>query len=109
MRGFGSGARSSASGARRTALLVLAVVGLALAAAPVAFKMFDRGPQGAQMMDEFKPYMTAARLDGFQRHIRAIDAAVREADGPVAAELEGPGAAAHRRFERRFPGFAQFR
>jgi hypothetical protein len=33
---------------------------------------------------------------------------VREAGGPVAVALEGRGAAAHRRFERRFPGFAQF-
>jgi hypothetical protein len=109
MRVIGDGTRSSAAGARRPALLALVVVGLALAAAPVAFKMFDRGPQGAQMMDEFKPYMTAARLDGFQGHIRTIDAAVREADGQAAAQLEGPGAAAHRRFERRFAGFAQFR
>jgi hypothetical protein len=105
----GDGARSSAAGARRTVLLVLAVIGLGLAVAPVVFKMFDRGPQGAQMMEEFQPYMTDARLDGFQRHIRNIDAGVREADGPVAAALAGRGAAGHRRFERRYPGFAQFR
>jgi hypothetical protein len=102
------GARSSAAGAQRAALLALAVIGLGLIAAPFAFKMFDRGPQGAQMMAEFKPFMTDARLNGFQRHIRNIDAGVREGGGPVAIALEGRGAAAHRRFERRFPGFAQF-
>jgi len=106
---IGGGARSSAAGARRTVLIVLAALGLGLAVAPVAFRMFDRGPQGAQMMEEFKPFMTDARLDGFQRHIRDIGAGVREADGPVAVALEGRGAPAHRRFERRFPGFAQFR
>ena len=102
------GARSSSAGAQRAALLALAVIGLGLIAAPVVFKMFDRGPKGAQMMVEFKPFMTDARLNGFQRHIRDIDAGVREAGGPVAVALEGRGAAAHRRFERRFPGFAQF-
>ena len=105
---IGNGARSSSAGARRAALLALAVIGLGLAAAPVVFQMFDRGPQGAQMMKEFEPFMTDARLNGFQRHIRNIDAGVREAGGPVAVALEGRGAAAHRRFERRFPGLAQF-
>jgi hypothetical protein len=108
MGGIQDGQRSSAAGARRRALVVLAVIGLALAAAPLIFKMFDRGPQGARMMEEFKPFMTDARLNGFQRHIRNIDAGVREAGGPVAVELEGHGAAAHARFQRRFPGFAQF-
>jgi hypothetical protein len=103
------GARSSSAGAQRRALVVLAIIGLGLAGAPVLFKMFERGPQGAQMMEEFQPFMSDARLNGFQRHIREIDAAVHEADGSVAGKLEGRGAAAHRRFDRRFPGFAQFR
>jgi hypothetical protein len=90
-------------------LLALALIGVGLALAPVAFGMFDRGPQGAAMMDEFAPFMTEARLDGFQQHIRDIDAGVREADGPVAVALEGRGAAGHRRFEQRFAAFAQFR
>ncbi|MEA2156053.1 MAG: hypothetical protein QOE11_2193 [Solirubrobacteraceae bacterium] len=106
MGGITSG-RSSA--ARRGALVALLAIGIGLAVAPVAFQMFERGPKGAQMMDEFKPFMTDARLSGFQRHIRDIDAAVREADGRVAVRLQGRGAAAHRRFDRRFPGFAQFR
>jgi hypothetical protein len=99
----------SPAAARRRALAVLVVLGLGLALAPLAMRMFDRGPQGAVMMDEFAPFMTDARLAGFQRHIRDIDAGVREADGPVAAALEGRGAAAHARFDRRFPGFAGFR
>jgi hypothetical protein len=44
-----------------------------LAAAPVIFRMFDRGPQGAAMMQEFAPFMTDGRLNGFQHHIRDID------------------------------------
>jgi hypothetical protein len=88
--------------------VVAAVIGLGLAAAPLLFGMFDRGPQGAVMMREFKPFMTDARLSGFQQHIRDIDAGVREAAGPVAAELEGTGAAARQRYGARFPSFAQF-
>jgi hypothetical protein len=108
MRVIRRGARASAAGAPRRALVALAVAGLALAGAPAAFKMFDRAPQGARMMEDFTPFMTDARLNGFQRHIRDIDAGVRQADGPVAVALEGRGAAAHRRFDRHFPGFARF-
>jgi hypothetical protein len=106
--GWIEAARSSAAGARRWSLVALAVIGLGLAAAPVIFQMFDRAPRGAEMMQAFTPFMTDARLNGFQRHIRDIDAGVREADRAVAASLEGRGAAAHTRFDRRFPGFAQF-
>jgi len=89
---------------------VLALIGLALAAAPLAFGMFDRGPKGAEMMAEFEPFMTDARLSGFQRHIADIEAGVRETDGPVVRALEGGGgAAAHARFDDRFAGFAEFR
>jgi hypothetical protein len=95
--------------ARRRALIALFVIGAGLALAPVGFQMFERGPKGAQMMDEFKPYMTDARLSGFQRHIRNIDAAVHQANGRVVVRLEGHGPAAHKRFDARFPGFAQFR
>jgi hypothetical protein len=107
--GGNSSARSSASRARRRALVALLVIGIGLALAPVGFRMFERGPKGAQMMDEFRPFMTDARLSGFQRHIRNIDAAVHQANGRVVVRLEGHGAAAHKRFDRRFPGFAQFR
>jgi hypothetical protein len=108
MTGIGTG-RRSAVGARRRALVVLLVLGIGLALAPVVFQMFERGPKGAQMMDEFKPFMTDARLSGFQRHISDIDAAVHQANGRVVVRLEGHGEAAHKRFDRRFPGFAQFR
>ncbi len=109
MRGIGSRARGGASGVGRRALVALALLGVCLAAAPLAFDMFERGPKGAVMMAEFKPFMTDARLSGFQRHIADIEAGVRETDGPVARTLEGSGAAPHARFDERFPGFAEFR
>jgi hypothetical protein len=103
MRGIGTGG----AGARRLELIALAVIGLGLAAAPLIFKMFDRGPQGAVMIEEFKPFMTDARLNGFQQHLRDIDAGVRQAHGRVAVTLEGHGKAAHRRFDKRFESFAE--
>jgi hypothetical protein len=56
----------------------LAVIAIGLIAAPFAFRMFDRAPHGAQMIDDFKPYMTTQRLDGYAQHIADIDAGVRE-------------------------------
>ncbi|MDP2709690.1 MAG: hypothetical protein Q8O56_00605 [Solirubrobacteraceae bacterium] len=108
MKGFGERGRPLSYGAGRRALVAVLAIGIGLALAPVAFQMFERGPKGAQMMDEFEPFMTDARLDGFQGHIRSIDAGVREAGGPIAVALEGRGAAARERFEERFPGFATF-
>jgi hypothetical protein len=102
-------AHTDRAGSGRRALLALALIGLALAAAPLIFGMFDKGPKGAEMMQEFKPFMTEERLAGFQGHIRSIDAGVKESDGAAAVALEGRGAAAHERFERRFEGFASFR
>jgi hypothetical protein len=110
MQGFGERrASDGASGMGRRALVVLLVLGVALAVAPLALGMFERAPKGAEMMREFAPFMTDARLSGFQRHIRDIDAGVAEAGGPVAVALEGRGAAAHDRFDRRFPGYVEFR
>lgn len=86
----------------------MAVIGLGLAVAPLLFGMFDRGPQGVVMMREFKPFMTDARLSGFQQHIRDIDAGVRDTAGPVATYLEGSGPAARKRFDERFASFAEF-
>jgi hypothetical protein len=80
---------------KRWALVALAVLGAGLIAAPAIFQMWDRAPKGATMIDEFAPYMHTARLDGYQREIAEIDAAVREGT-------------AHR-LDARSPGFATFR
>jgi hypothetical protein len=71
---FNDRARSGApaSGVDRRSLVALALIGLALAAAPLIFGMFAKGPQGTEMMEE--PFMTDERLGAFQRHIRNIDA-----------------------------------
>jgi hypothetical protein len=78
---------------RRTqwALGAIAVIGLALTLAPVAFNMFERAPKGATMLVEFRPFMTTSRLDGYQAEIREIDAAVRETDTSVSPYLLAHG------------------
>ena len=61
---------------RTVALVIVAVIGIGLAVAPVAFGMFSRAPKGAVMLGDFKPFMTTPRLDGFDTDIAQIRDAV---------------------------------
>jgi len=90
-------------------LALIALIGLGLIAAPFAFQMITRAPKGATMISDFRPYMTAQRLDGFQRDLRQMDAGVRQSRTSVAVFLAGPpSGTAHARFDARFPEFAGF-
>jgi hypothetical protein len=60
-------------------LVVAAVIGVALALAPVAFQMFSRAPKGGTMIDGFKPYMTTERIERFRADLVTIDHAHAEA------------------------------
>jgi hypothetical protein len=94
---------------RRAWLVVLALVGVGLIAAPVAFKMFDRAPKGATMIAAFRPYMTTGRLDGYQLELKQIDGGVDQSQTSLAAYLAGaPAATAQARFDARYPEFAGF-
>ena len=79
--------QASVRAGRSKLLIALVVLGIALAAAPVAFQMFTRAPKGAQMLSDFKPFMTAQRLGGYQHEIGQIDAAVHEVDGPITQRI----------------------
>jgi hypothetical protein len=87
--------------------VVVAVVGVGLVAAPFAFEMFSKAPKGAVMLSEFKPYMTTARLDGFQHELVEINAGVHQTDTSVAAYLGAAGADPDG-FDAAHPGFAGF-
>lgn len=63
----------------RAPLLVVAVLGLGIALAPALFQMFDRAPQGKEMIDAFRPYMTDAQVEKFRGFLDEIGAARREA------------------------------
>ena len=67
------------TGVRRRPLIAIVVVGLGLIAAPAVFQMFSRAPEGAVMIDEFRPYMTAEQVELFTGYISDIDAADAEA------------------------------
>lgn len=54
------------------------VLGLGLIAAPAIFQMFSRAPQGGEMIDEFRPYMTVSELSQFDGYMDGIEAAVDE-------------------------------
>jgi hypothetical protein len=56
------------------------------------------------MIADFRPYMTVARLSGYQTELRQIDAAVKEGGTSVAAQLSRSSSS----FATRFPDFAQF-
>ena len=58
------------------------MLGLALVAAPFAFQMFTRAPQGGEMIEEFRPYMTTETIDRFRGHLDAIGAASAEVRRP---------------------------
>jgi hypothetical protein len=73
---------------RRKLLVATAVIGIGLAVAPVAFQMFTRAPKGAVMLQDFKPFMTSERLDGYQHEIGQIRDAVREVDSDATARLD---------------------
>lgn len=87
---------------KRWALIGLAVLGIALIAAPFVFAMFSRAPRGAQMITSFAPYMTDGRLDGFQNDLHYIDAGVRDGRMALGALRRGG------RGTNRFPGFLTF-
>jgi hypothetical protein len=84
-------APASPTRAGRLPLWIAALIGLALVVMPFAFQMFDRAPQGATMLKDFHPFMTAERLDGFQREIGQIHAAVLETNGAAAARFTAAG------------------
>jgi hypothetical protein len=83
-------------------LVVIAVLGIALIAAPAVFQMFTRAPQGASVIAEFKPFMTEQRLDGFHTDIAQIDAAVRGIDAAKIPAAQSN--ATYRDFAQQWPG-----
>ena len=67
--------RDGRPGRGRPAIWTLLVLGLAVAAAPVMFQMFDRAPKGAEMIDSFRPMMTRERVQSVQGYFVTLGAA----------------------------------
>lgn len=60
---------------RRWPLVAVLLIGVGLALAPVAFRMFERAPKGGDMLDGFGPYMTIEEISSFRTHLDEIGAA----------------------------------
>lgn len=90
------------------ALAAVLVIGLGLAAAPVAFRMFSRAPQGGEMLDDFRPYMTDAEIAEFRGYLDEIDAAARETARAVEPAAEAELGLDAGGFDDRFPFVAGF-
>lgn len=78
--------------------LLLGLLGLGLIAAPLVFQMFTRAPKGEDMLDQFRPLMTAERITTVQSYFVTMaggEAAVRtqllpalQKSGASTAEVE---------------------
>ncbi|HXY94159.1 MAG TPA: hypothetical protein VEP49_16900 [Acidimicrobiia bacterium] len=78
----------------RGAAIAIVVLGLGLIAAPAVFQMFTRAPNGGEMIDDFRPLMTRAKLTTIQGYFITIgngEAQMRTVALPAAALP--PGAA----------------
>lgn len=89
----------------RVLIGILVAFGVGLVAAPGVFQMFTRAPLGAEMINEFRPFMTEKRLDAFASHLGTIDAAHREIAG---ADLPQRLGVTTEEFRGQFPEVARF-
>ena len=77
----------------RGILIALAVMGVGVVAAPAIFQMFTRAPKGADMIDDFRPYMTVTKLRTIQGYFVTMAAGegnLRTAVLPAIATEAGP-------------------
>jgi hypothetical protein len=71
----------AAAARRRRALApaLAALVGATLCLAPSASSLWSRAPQGATMLQAFRPYMSPTRLSELRADVNVLDAGFREA------------------------------
>ncbi len=82
------------SRSRNWAVIGALVVGLGMIVAPFVFQMFDRAPQGGDMIEDFEPYMTVEEVELFRGYLEEIDAANAESVDSLRAALIESGAVA---------------
>jgi len=88
---------------KRVPMAIILAIGLGLVAAPVIFQMYERAPQGADMIEDFRPYMTSEQIDLFQGYLAEIDAANDESIDPLKVSLVSSGAIDDAGYEQSFP------
>lgn len=87
---MGAGQGNDRPGGRRWPLVVILVVGVGLALAPAAFRMFERAPEGGTMIEEFRPFMNEATITDFRGYLDEIGAARDETTSELQPALGTP-------------------
>ena len=90
---------------RRAFAVVLVVVGVGLVAAPAAFQMFSRAPDGARMMSAFKTIETTSNVTSIQDDFSAIASGQGAIRLDVVPALERTGLSAQQ-IQGQFPAVA---
>jgi hypothetical protein len=78
-------------GSARVGTTVLVLLGLGIALAPAMFQMFNRAPDGADMIDDFRPMMIderVTRVQGYFITMGAAEGELRNKVLPLVAEQE---------------------
>jgi hypothetical protein len=77
--------------AARAGTVALVVLGVAIVLAPAVFQMFTRAPDGAAMIDDFRPMMTDERVGRVQGYFITMGAAEGEIRNKVAPLVADEG------------------
>lgn len=91
---------------RRWPLVLVAAIGVGLALTPALTGMFTRAPAGGQMLEDFAPFMTEARLDAFAGHLDTIGAAIDATEEEV-VPVAGVDHPATDQMVQRWPGIEE--
>jgi hypothetical protein len=83
--------------------VALAVMGIAVIAAPAIFQMFGRAPGGARMIDDFRPLMTTEKVTSVQQYFLVIGAAEGDLRTSVLPRTDAADFPATTRFVRDWP------
>lgn len=94
----------SARGAR----IAVIVLGLGIVAAPAMFQMFTRAPKGAEMIDDFRPFMTTKKVRTIQGYFRVIGEGEGDLRVGVFGALETEGGVSASQLEAQLPATAKF-
>ena len=87
----------------RNGYRVAAAVGVAFIVAPLVMQMWARAPKGAEMMNDFKPFMKPAVIESFQGYMTTINESWDEIDSNPKVLSDGKKLARVESFREEWP------
>ncbi len=93
---------------RRRLVSAILLLGIGLIAAPAVFQMFSRAPKGGEMINEFRPFMEASKVEQFQDYMAQIDSAHSETSEKLPAFASDNAGMDGETFDTEFPSTAAF-